>query len=164
MLLFMDETLADKAKHLTTQAKVPHRWDFIHDYVGYNYRMPNINAALGCAQMETLSAILENKRKTAMKYKAFFDTIEGIDFFDEPENCHSNFWLNVILLKNKKEKNDFLQYSNDNGIMTRPVWQLMNKLTMFENCQMSDLSIAKWFEDKAVNLPSGVNGECLWKI
>ena len=158
MLLFNDEKLAAYAKHLTTQAKVPHRWEFVHDHIGYNYRMPNINAALGCAQMEYLDKILTKKRETAVKYKKFFQTKDDIDFFDEPEKCQSNFWLNVILLKDRETRDRFLQYSNDNQVMTRPVWMLMNKLPMFARCQTDDLTNAKWFEDKVVNIPSSVIG------
>ena len=157
MLLFNDEALAKYAKHLTTQAKMPHRWEFVHDEVGYNYRMPNINAALGCAQMENLDKILANKRETAMKYKAFFQTKENITFFDEPKNCQSSFWLNAILLKDKEARDNFLQYSNDEGVMTRPIWQIMNRLPMFANCQTDDLTNTKWFEDRVVNIPSSVN-------
>jgi aminotransferase in exopolysaccharide biosynthesis len=156
MLLFQDEKLGGYAKHLSTQAKVSHRWDFVHDHIGYNYRMPNINAAMGCAQMENLDKILANKRQTAMKYKTFFQTIDDISFFDEPPNCQSNFWLNVITLKNREERDNFLQYSNDNNVMTRPVWTLMNRLPMFEDCQTDDLANTKWFEDRIVNLPSSV--------
>ncbi|MDR2425327.1 MAG: LegC family aminotransferase, partial [Prevotellaceae bacterium] len=121
MLLFNDKTLGEYAKHLTTQAKVPHRWEFAHNEIGYNYRMPNINAALGCAQIERIDEILANKRETAMKYKAFFETVKDVDFFDEPANCKSNFWLNAIILKNKATRDNFLQYSNDHNVMTRPV-------------------------------------------
>ena len=131
MFLFMDEELARKAKHLTTQAKVPHPWEFVHDEVGYNYRMPNINAALGLAQLEQLPAFLENKRQTAEKYKNFFSTTPW-QFISEPENAKSNYWLNCILLTDKAERDEFLKYSNDKGVMTRPAWQLMNKLTMFK--------------------------------
>jgi aminotransferase in exopolysaccharide biosynthesis len=157
MLLFNDIKLGEHAKHLTTQAKVAHRWEFVHDEIGYNYRMPNINAALGCAQMEQLDKILANKREIAMKYKAFFKTIETVDFFDEPENCHSNFWLNAIVLKNRETRNNLLQYSNDNNVMTRPVWTLMNRLPMFSDCQTDDLPNTRWFEDRVVNLPSSVH-------
>ncbi|MCL1938038.1 MAG: LegC family aminotransferase [Candidatus Azobacteroides sp.] len=154
MLLFNNEKLGAHAKHLTTQAKIPHRWEFVHDEIGYNYRMPNINAALGCAQMEYIDTILANKRETAMKYKEFFQMVEDIDFFDEPENCRSNFWLNAILLKNKETRNDFLQCSNDNHVMTRPIWSLMNRLPMFAKCQTDDLTNTIWFEERVVNLPS----------
>lgn len=154
MLLFTDKELGEKAKHLTTQAKIPHRWEFKHDAIGYNYRMPNINAALGCAQMENIEKILENKRKTAMAYKDFFAGSD-IKFFDEPKDCKSNFWLNAVLLSNKKEQIKFLEETNDNGVQTRPIWELMNRLEMFKNCQKGDLSTAEMFADRVVNIPSG---------
>ena len=156
MLLFQDEELGASAKHLTTQAKVPHRWEFVHDYIGYNYRMPNINAALGCAQMEQLDEILKNKRDTAEKYKAFFDNNSQIEFFTEPKNCRSNYWLNAVILKNKEQQQAFLQYTNDNGIMTRPIWELMNKLPMFKNCQTDGLENSEWLADRVVNIPSSM--------
>lgn len=154
MLLFNDLELGEKAKHLTTQAKVPHRWEFKHDSIGYNLRMPNVNAALGCAQMEKLQLILDNKRKTAMKYKEFFSG-SNIRFVDEPENCQSNFWLNAIILPDKKAQLQFLEETNDAGIQTRPIWELMNRLPMFKSCQYGDLSQAERFADTVVNLPSG---------
>jgi len=156
MLLFNDRKLGEYAKHLTTQAKIPHRWEFVHDNIGYNYRMPNINAALGCAQMENLNKILANKRKTAEKYKAFFSAIDNIDFFDEPKDCQSNFWLNVVFLQNKEQRDRFLTYTNDNGVMTRPAWQLMHRLPMFSNCQTDGLMNSAWIEEKLVNVPSSV--------
>lgn len=156
MLLFSDETLGQHAKHLTTQAKVPHRWEFVHDHIGYNYRMPNINAALGCAQMEQLDGFLANKRETAEKYKSFFANYPNIDFFTEPNNCRSNYWLNAVVLKDKQAQQNFLQYTNDNGVMTRPIWELMNRLPMFENCQTDGLANTEWFADRVVNLPSSV--------
>ena len=156
MLLFQDETLGKFAKHLTTQAKVPHRWEFVHDHVGYNYRIPNINAALGCAQMEQLEDILINKRETAKKYKAFFSKIPEISFFDEPDNCLSNFWLNSVILPNKAKQLEFLEFTNNNGVMTRPIWHLMNKLPMFSTCQTDNLENTEWFADKVVNIPSSV--------
>jgi len=156
MLLFQDEELAKRAKHITTQAKVPHQWEFVHDEIGYNYRMPNINAALGCAQMEQLEKVLQNKRETAKKYKAFFDKIEGVDFFNEPENCKSNFWLNAVILENNEKQLEFLKQTNNQGVMTRPIWQLMNKLSMFSNCQTDSLINSKWFVDRVVNIPSSV--------
>ena len=131
MLLFQDEELGALAKHLTTQAKVPHRWAFVHDHIGYNYRMPNINAALGCAQLENLERYVEDKRKTAEIYTDFFQNIPDITFFTESENSHSNYWLNVVILKDKKTQQEFLEYTNNHGIMTRPVWELMNRLDMF---------------------------------
>ena len=155
MLLFMDEELGKYAKHLTTQAKIPHRWEFVHDYVGYNYRMPNINAALGCAQMEHLQEFVDNKRKLAQKYNEYFKG-SGITFFSEPINCKSNYWLNAVLLKDKACRDRFLEETNDAGIMTRPVWQLMNRLPMFATCQCGDLTDAEWLEARLVNIPSSV--------
>lgn len=157
MLLLNNEELGAQAKHLTTQAKVPHRWEFIHDRIGYNYRMPNINAALGCAQLEHLEEFVLNKRETAEKYHAFFATIDDMDYFLEPENCRSNYWLNTILLKDRQAQQDFLQYTNDHGIMTRPAWQLMNRLEMFKGCETDGLKHTQWLEERIVNIPSSVN-------
>lgn len=154
MLLFTDKELGDRAKHLTTQAKIPHRWEFRHDEIGYNYRMPNINAALGCAQLENLEKILENKRKTAMAYKEFFAGSD-IKFFDEPANCKSNFWLNAVVLPNKEAQIKFLEDTNDNHVQTRPIWELMNRLEMFKNCEHDELTNAIRFADTVVNIPSG---------
>ncbi len=156
MLLFQEEELGLLAKHLTTQAKVPHRWEFIHDHIGYNYRMPNINAALGCAQMENLDKYLVNKRDTAARYQDFFSSIDGLSFFTEPTDCRSNYWLNAIILKNKEERQEFLEYTNDQGVMTRPVWQLMNRLEMFKGCENDGLSNTQWLEERIVNIPSSV--------
>ena len=156
MLLFMDEELGALAKHLTTQAKVPHRWEFKHDHIGYNYRMPNINAALGCAQLEHLDEFIADKRETAKAYTDFFKSIDGMDFFTEPENCFSNYWLNVVMLKDKDAQQAFLQETNDNGVMTRPIWELMNRLPMFENCEHDGLENTIWFADRVVNIPSSV--------
>lgn len=156
MLLFQDEKLAKKAKHITTQAKVPHTWEFIHDEIGYNYRMPNINAALGCAQMEQIDNILSNKLETAEKYRAFFSNIPEIDFFNSPIDCSSNYWLNSIIMKNKEAQQDFLKYSNENNVMTRPLWELMNKLPMFSKCETDSLINSIWFSERVVNLPSSI--------
>ena len=156
MLLFMDEELGALAKHLTTQAKVPHRWEFRHDHIGYNYRMPNINAALGCAQLEHLDKFIADKRATAAAYAEFFKNVDGIDFFTEPENCFSNYWLNVVMLKDREAQQQFLQETNDNGVMTRPIWELMNRLPMFENCEHDNLENTFWFADRVVNIPSSV--------
>ena len=156
MLLFMDEELGALAKHLTTQAKVPHRWEFKHDHIGYNYRMPNINAALGCAQLEHLDEFIADKRETAKAYAEFFKDNEGMDFFTEPENCFSNYWLNVVILPDHNKQLEFLQETNDNGVMTRPIWELMNRLPMFEHCLHDDLKNTTWFADRVVNIPSSV--------
>lgn len=157
MLLFQDEELGAYAKHLSTQAKVPHRWEFVHDHIGYNYRMPNINAALGCAQLEHIEEYVENKRNTASKYAEFFKNLPDIEFFSEPVNCRSNYWLNAIILKDKQSQQDFLTYSNNHGIMTRPVWEIMNRLPMFKNCQHDSLENTLWLADRIVNIPSSVN-------
>lgn len=156
MLLFQDEELGKFAKHLTTQAKVPHRWAFVHDHIGYNYRMPNINAALGCAQLENLERYVENKRETAQIYADFFKNVPDITFFTEPENCRSNYWLNVVMLKDKAAQQEFLEYTNDHGIMTRPVWELMNRLEMFKHCENDGLKNTEWLADRIVNIPSSV--------
>lgn len=156
MLLFQDETLGNFAKHLTTQAKVPHRWEFVHDNIGYNYRMPNINAALGCAQMEEIDHILANKRETAEKYNQFFSDKENIQFFTEPEGSKSNYWLNAVLLNDKEEQLKFLEYTNDHAVMTRPIWELMNRLPMFKDCETDGLQNTVWFADRVVNIPSSV--------
>ena len=156
MLLFMDEELGALAKHLTTQAKVPHRWEFKHDHIGYNYRMPNINAALGCAQLEHLDEYIADKRATAAAYAEYFKNVDGIELFTEPENCFSNYWLNVVILPNHDKQLDFLQETNDNGVMTRPIWELMNRLPMFEHCQHDSLENTIWFADRVVNIPSSV--------
>ena len=155
MLLFNDEELAQRAKHLTTQAKVAHPWNFEHDEIGYNYRMPNLNAALGVAQMENIDLFLEKKRLLAKTYEDFFHS-KRISFFSEPENCISNYWLNVIIFESEDERDQFLKYSNSQGVMTRPVWRLMNKLTMFENCQKGSLTNSEWLEERLVNIPSSV--------
>ena len=156
MLLFQDEELGKFAKHLTTQAKVPHRWAFVHDHIGYNYRMPNLNAALGCAKLENLERYVQVKRETAEKYKEFFATVSDVEFFTEPENCRSNYWLNVVLLKDKSTQQEFLEYTNDHGVMTRPVWELMNRLEMFKDCENDGLENTEWLSDRVVNIPSSV--------
>lgn len=155
MLLTDDESIAQKIKHLSTTAKIPHTWEFVHDEIGYNYRMPNINAAVGCAQMEKLELFLEKKRELAEFYVALFAQWE-IPFIKEPDKCISNYWLNAIILENKKERDAFLEYTNRNGVMTRPIWKLMTKLPMFKHCQKGDLTNAKWFEERVVNIPSSV--------
>lgn len=152
-ILFQDEDLAKRAKHLTTTAKVPHKWDFYHDEIGYNYRMPNLNAALICAQLEKLPEFLKNKKETANKYKEFFSTSE-FEFIDCDED--SNFWLNAIKVKNIKQRDELLETLNRAQVMTRPVWKLMSELPAFKDCYRSDLVNAKNYEQTVVNLPSSV--------
>jgi perosamine synthetase len=150
-----DEALAKRAKYLTTQAKVPHRWEFVHDEIGYNYRMPNLNAALMCAQLEQINSFLENKRELADLYKDFFKNTD-IKFVNEPSGSKSNYWLCVILLSDQKTRDEFLLYTNDNGVMTRPAWRLMNKLEMFKDAMHGNLDNAEELESRLVNIPSSV--------
>lgn len=156
MLLFNDEKLACKAKHITTQAKVPHSWEFVHDEIGYNYRMPNINAALGVAQLENLDLYIQKKRMLAKTYESFFNSVNNVSFFVEPEHALSNYWLNVIIFETMDQRNLFLEESNSQKVMTRPVWRLMSKLPMFEKCQKDSLVNSYWFESRVVNIPSSV--------
>jgi len=155
MIITNDETLARHAKHLTTTAKISHAYEYVHDEIGYNYRLPNLNAALGCAQMETLDTILENKRLLASRYCDRFVS-EDFSFVSELEGAKANYWLNAVILKDKAQRDLFLKETNGNDVMTRPVWSLMNTLEMFKNLQSGDLSNAKWLEDRLVNIPSGV--------
>ncbi|HEU4718016.1 MAG TPA: DegT/DnrJ/EryC1/StrS family aminotransferase, partial [Bacteroidia bacterium] len=148
-----NEALAKKAKHLTTQAKVPHRWEFVHDAIGYNYRLPNINAALACAQMEQLEVFIADKRETTAAYREFF-TKMGVPFVSELPGVRSNCWLFPLLLNDRKERDEFLTYTNDNGVMTRPAWKLMNQLEMFKDAMKGDLGNAEWLDDRLVNIPS----------
>jgi perosamine synthetase len=150
-----DERLAKLAKHLTTQAKVPHAWEFNHDHIGYNYRMPNLNAALACAQLEQLASFVENKRKLAGQYDEFFSKT-GLLFRKEPEQSEANYWLNVLELKDKEERDEFLSYTNEQGVMTRPVWTLMHQLPMFAECLHDDLESCLYLADRLVNIPSSV--------
>lgn len=151
-----DEDLAKNAKHITTTAKIPHKWEFNHDVIGYNYRLTNINAALGCAQLENLELFIKNKRELARIYSDFFERINNIDFFTEPESCRSNYWLNSIIFKNREERDIFLEMSNSNGVMTRPIWTLMNKLPMFTHCMKGNLEVSQWLEERVINVPSSV--------
>ena len=143
------------ARHLTTTAKVAHRWEFYHDEPAFNYRLPNLNAALGCAQMESLHFFLQQKRKIAMQYKAFFSGTD-YQFVDEPEHCSSNFWLNAIICPNQSSRDSLLQSTNDVGVMTRPVWQLMHHLPAFKEAIRGDLNCAEDMASRLVNLPSSV--------
>ncbi|WP_423736749.1 LegC family aminotransferase [Chitinophaga caseinilytica] len=148
-----DEKLAKKLKHLTTTAKVPHPWEFVHDETGFNFRMPNLNAAMACAQLEQLPRFLQNKRDLADKYASFFEG-SPIQFVKEPANAIANYWLNVILMPDGHEKDKFLETSNGSGVMTRPAWRLNHKLPMYANCQTGDLTNSIWLEERIVNIPS----------
>lgn len=157
-ILTNDDDLASRAKHLTTTAKIPHRWEFKHDMIGYNYRLPNLNAALGCAQLEQISAFLDRKRRLAEKYAIAFDGISGLRFVKEPEFAKSNFWLNAIILDDElvAERDNLLALTNDSGIMTRPAWTPMHQLSMFADCEKMDLSVAESLGRRLINIPSSV--------
>lgn len=142
------------AKHLSTTAKMPHAYEFKHDMVGYNYRMPNLNAALACAQLEQLNKMLENKRDLAEKYERFFSGRNKEQFVTETPGTTANYWLNTIIFNTHQEQQDFLQYSNAKHVMTRPIWQLMNKLPMYQHCLSGLLPNATWLEERVVNIPS----------
>ena len=150
-----DEQVAKLAKHITTTAKIPHRWEYAHDQIGYNYRLPNLNAALLCAQLEKLDVFVANKRHLADKYRQFFEGT-SVKFVVEPEGASSNYWLNAVLLNNVEERNEFLEYTNNHGVMTRPIWKLMNKLPMFSASQSDLLINAQYLEYRIVNIPSSV--------
>ena len=154
-ILTNNEELAKKAKHITTTAKEPHKWEYTHDMVGYNYRMPNLNAALIVAQLEQLNGFLKNKRLLARSYENFFNSID-MQFVSESENSKSNYWLNSIILKDKDQRNLFLKETNSQGVMTRPIWTLMNKLPMFKEALCGNLTNAEWLEERIVNIPSSV--------
>jgi perosamine synthetase len=155
MIITDSDELADFAKHLTTQAKVPHPWEFFHDHIGYNYRLPNLNSALGLAQMEQLDSFIANKRKLAEDYRMFFSQT-GLTFVVEPPDSFSNYWLNTLIMKDKSERDLFLDFTNKNGVMTRPAWTLMNRLPMFKDCFRAELPNAEWLSDRIVNIPSSV--------
>jgi aminotransferase in exopolysaccharide biosynthesis len=155
-ILTNDEVLARRAKHLTTTAKIAHKWEFDHDEIGYNYRMPNINAALGCAQMEKLPEKINSKRALFMRYKEAFKLILGASILEEPKNCHSNYWLQTLLLKEDSLdlRDSVLDASNKEGIMTRPAWKLMSNLAPYRNSPAMSLETANSLYRRAINLPS----------
>lgn len=150
-----DFKLGEKGKYLTTTAKIPHPYEYVHDEMGYNFRMPNLNAALACAQLEQLSSFLENKRVLAKEYESFFAT-EGIKFRTETPETKANYWLMCVELENKVDRNLFLERTNANEVMTRPIWQLMYRLPMYANCQRDEQINAKFLEERIVNIPSSV--------
>lgn len=160
MLITDDEQLAKRAKHITTTAKVPHPYEFVHDEVGYNYRLPNLNAALGCAQMERLPEFLCVKAGLAERYSAFFDE-RNITFARARAGTKGNYWLNAVVLGSLAERDAFLAFTNARDVMTRPIWRLMTHLTMFKHCQHDGLENSLWLEDRVVNLPSSVPDEAL---
>ena len=155
-ILTNNEALARHAKHLTTTAKIPHAWEFRHDEVGHNYRMPNLNAALGCAQLEELPTKLASKRELLKRYQRAFAPVKGVSLFSEPKNCQSNYWLQTLLLdKTESENRDLiLESTNKTGIMTRPAWVLMNELEPFKGFPSMDLATAKSLSERIINIPS----------
>lgn len=147
--------LGEKGKYLTTTAKIPHVYEYVHDEMGYNFRMPNLNAALACAQLEQLDSFLENKRNLAKEYASFFAT-NGIKFRTETPETKANYWLMCVELENKEERNLFLESTNANAVMTRPIWQLMYRLPMYAHCQKDNQLNAEFLEERIVNIPSSV--------
>ncbi len=155
MIVTDDDEIGQKAKHITTTAKITHPYEYHHDMIGYNYRLPNLNAALGCEQMEHLDEYLRIKRELANNYKAFFSET-SISYFSEPKECNSNYWLNAVILDNKEQRDEFLLVTNKSKVMTRPIWGLLNKQKMFRDSFCVDLPVSNWLEERIVNIPSSV--------
>lgn len=154
-MLLSDEVIGKRAKHLTTTAKIPHPYEFVHDELGYNYRLPNLNAALGCAQLEQLPAFLASKRMLAERYIDFFKHSD-LQPIVEPDDCRSNYWLNGVICRDPKQRDALLKSTNDAGIMTRPIWTLMTRLPFYSHALRGPLDNAEWLEGRVVNLPSSV--------
>jgi len=155
MVITDDEAIAERIRYISTTAKRPHRWEFYHDEVGYNLRMPSLNAAVGLAQLEYFDKILESKRETARLYQQFFSEL-GIKFVTEPLNTKSNYWLNAIMLEKRQERDEFLDYSNSNGVQTRPAWTLLHTLPPYKNCQHTEMPKSEFIADRLVNIPSSI--------
>lgn len=154
-MILASKEIGARAKHMTTTAKVPHQYEYVHDELGFNYRLPNLNAALGCAQVEMLPAFLEEKRQLAHAYESLLEG-SGVQFFKEADFARSNYWLNAIICEDKHQRDHVLASTNGAGVMTRPIWQLMNRLPMYANCPLGPLDSAEWLVDRVVNLPSSV--------
>jgi aminotransferase in exopolysaccharide biosynthesis len=163
MIITNDAELAKRAKYITTTAKVSHPYEFVHDEIGYNYRMPNLNAALGCAQMERLGDFLTIKAQLADQWDIFFNK-RGVDFVKVVDGSTANHWLSAIVLDSREDSDEFLKLTNNNNVMTRPIWTLMSKLPMFKDCQSDGLKNSLWLEDRVVNIPSSVPGGALKKL
>lgn len=155
-MIMTGEALGIRAKHLTTTAKQSHPYEYVHDEIAYNYRMPNLNAALGCAQLEKLEEFVARKRVLASRYDAYFSGSD-FSFVTEPAGCRSNYWLNTVICPDRRQRDALLQATNEKGVMTRPIWALMNRLSMFANCRKGVLDCAEWLEARVVNLPSSVD-------
>lgn len=149
-----DDAIADYAKHLTTTAKIPHRWAYEHDEIGFNYRMPNLNAALGCAQLEKMPTFIQQKRDLTKHYEQWLSNLEGVHLFKEPENTRSNYWLQTILLDEQINRDEVLSFLNEQGVMSRPIWTPMHHLTIYQNCPKSDLNVTEQLNRRVVNIPS----------
>lgn len=159
-MILANEALGTHAKHLTTTAKKPHPYEFVHDEVGYNYRLPNLNAALGCAQLEQVEAFIANKRELAERYAAHFKGSD-LHFVTEPDGCRSNYWLNAVICDSRQQRDALLKATNEKGVMTRPIWALMNHLPIYSHCRKGDLTEAELLEARVVNLPSSVVPEAI---
>jgi len=155
MILTNDDELAKRAKHITTTAKTHHQWEINHDEIGYNYRLPNLNAALGVAQMESLPSYLKNKREIANKYQEWGKE-HNIHFVSELDNSKPNYWLNTAIMQDKQQRDKLLEVTNNNNVMTRPVWTPMHKLPMNQDCQKDDLFNTEWLTDRVINVPSSM--------
>ncbi|WP_203245953.1 LegC family aminotransferase [Sporosarcina beigongshangi] len=153
-ILTNDDKLADYAKHITTTAKVPHRWAYEHDEIGYNYRMPNINAALGCAQLQKISTFIEEKRQLTEIYEELVSGLDGVSLFKEPTNTTGNYWLQTLVLEQKHNRDAVLDFLNENGVMSRPIWTPMHELELFKNMPTADLTITKKLKNTLINIPS----------
>jgi len=153
-ILTDDETLADYAKHLTTTAKVPHQWMYLHDEIGFNYRMPNLNAALGCAQFEKLPSFIESKRKLTETYSLWLEEIEGVRLFKEIPMARSNYWLQTMLIEDENHKEEILEFLNGQGVMCRPVWSPLHTLKIYQSCPRSDLSETEYLNAVIISMPS----------
>ena len=155
-ILTNDPEIAKKAKHITQTAKVPHKWEYIHDELGFNYRLPNINAALGCAQLENIEKFLKMNRKLFHKYKKQFDKLNGVNLVEEPYKCSSNYWLQTLILdkNNINIRDTILDLTNSEGVMTRPVWKMLNTLKPFLKSPQAPLPISSFLEKQLINIPS----------
>lgn len=153
-ILTDDESLADYAKHLTTTAKVPHKWEYVHDEIGHNYRMPNINAALGCAQLEKLEQFLVQKKQLTAKYEELLKDLDGVKLFKHPAHSDSNYWLQTLVLDESLNRDEVLEFLNEQGVMSRPIWQPMHELEMFKKCPAMDLAMTNNLKKRIVNIPS----------
>ena len=158
-ILTNDERLADHAKHLTTTAKLPHRWDYVHDEVGYNFRMPNLNAALGCAQLEQLPEFLASKRRLFKRYQEALADIDEVRLMEEPSGCKSNYWLQTLVLEESavEQRVEILKATNDVDLTTRSAWRLMHQLAPYEDCPRAPLQVAESLWSRIINIPSNLS-------